>query len=170
MVILLGIWWGKLYVRTITSTTKRNGDHEYAKCPAQTVCSLDNVGTATSSTGTVSGYSKITMSYPYQIVPGIYIPSNDYFTDNVPSNFTATFTFRKTNNVPSDRPSVAICYLNGEEVARFSRSSEGTNTKTFDVTPGDKFYMKTVDNANNSWGNTCSVTIPAHPTYYISVV
>ena len=167
---IVGNMVGKLYVRAITSTTKRNGDHEYANCPAQTVCSLNNVGTTTSSTGTVNGYSKITMSYPYQLVPGIYITSNNYFTDNVPSNFTATFTFTHTVTTPSNKPGVAVCYLNGEEVARYSSAGQGTWNKTFDVKPGDTFYMKTVDNANNGWGNTCSVTIPAHPTYYISVV
>ena len=166
-----GTLYGKVYVNAKTSTNKYNNDVTYATRAAQTLCNMPQntykAGT-TSATGTVAGYSKISMSYPYQLYPGIYIPSASYLTDSVPSSpsMTATFTWHK--GVSTSSSYSCYCYVNGKLAHTLSASTGGTYTKTFAVNPGDTAYIYM--GSNNGNVQSASVTVSALSTYYINIV
>ena len=166
-----GILYGKVYVNAKTSTTKYNNDVQYATKAAQTLTLTCNRygDEVTSSTMTVAKYSKISLSYPYQLYPGIYIPSSSYFTDSVPNltSFTLTVS-QKTGAVSSNNYPYTKIYVNDSQVGTISgEAANTTKTKSFTVNHGDKVYMTT-----KKGDPTCSntATIAAQPTYYINVV
>lgn len=170
----VGTLYGKVYVNAKTSTTKYNNDVQYATCGAQSLSTA-----TTSSTLTVGGYSKISLSYPYQLYPGIFIPSNSYLTDSVPSTVSRTLTFNivctggLTNS--SSYTVYGYLYVNGTQVKSISKSyssiSAGTcATGTYTVKTGDSVYIQlnVYDRHKNYFQVTAS--IPAASNYYINVV
>lgn len=172
-----GTLYGKVYVNAKTSTTKYNNDVTYATCAAQSL-SVSTYGAyggsgnydVSSSTITVGNYSKISMSYPYQLYPGIYIPSSAYFTDNVPSGArTVTLSLNKTTDSGSDVN--AYLYVNGSQVLVIGgRKNAGTYTGTYNVSPGDKVYIRVCNWSSYTAGHSASLSIPAKSTYYINTV
>lgn len=172
---ITGIATGKLYVRAKTTTSKKNNDVTYATITAQsTTVTLDRYasGYTNSSTLTVGGYSKVSMSYPYQLSPGIYIPSSSYFTDTVPSSVsrTATLTVTVTSYSTNAGNAIAKLYVNGTEVTSVSRTgkTDGSKSVTYTVTSGSSVYFSF--NGGDTIGAKATLSIAAPSPYYINVV
>ena len=174
----VGTLYGKVYVNAKTSGTKYNNDVTYATCAAQSlnVTPSRKNTTTNSSTMTVGGYSKISLTYPYQLYPGIYIPSSAYFTDNVPSGGrTATLRI-----VAISSPSIndgychGYLYVNGTQVTSVSaylrdEITSGTvyASTTYTLQPGDSVYIAIY---SISVSMQAQLIIPAGTTHYINVV
>ena len=168
---------GNLFVKATTTTTKRNNDIEYATVAAQSV-------NESGGTITVNGYSKnITMSYPYQLYPGVCIESANDFTDTVPSPAPRTLTLKIvcTQSVGSISNSYwidASLYVNGSRVDTMTGyygantpSGHVVNSKTYTVNSGDTLYVtKSAEKASHaSWFNVIASIDEGEP-YYIGVV
>ena len=182
-----GTLYGKVYVNAKTSTTQYNNDVTYATCAAQSTATstANSVTEVVSSTITVGGYSKISLSYPYQLYPGIFIASSGYLTDSVPSSPSRTLTFalKCTTGVTGTSGSYFSTYLyvNGTQVYAKERMPCGTTyttgqvitSTTYSVKQSDTVYCKiTCGNSGKSIMKNiqASVSIPAASNYYINVV
>lgn len=166
-----GTLYGKVYTNAKTSTTKYNNDVQYATCAAINLsASTKNLTEGKSSTVTVPGYSKISMSYPYQLYPGIYIPSSSYLTDSVPSLSTRTATFTFTKGGGTNVDAYANLFVNGTSVIELSPNSAGTETRTYNVPIGASIYIRVYHSSSSTATQSVSLSIPAQSTYYINTV
>lgn len=172
----VGTLYGKVYVNAKTTTTKYNNDIKYATCSA-----IDTQGTIptgdnewTSSTMTLAGYSKISMSYPYQLYPGIFILSSSYLNDSVPNLSTRTATFTLTKKGSKSRFQGIHLYVNNNKVLTVGGFVDaGTYTGTYNIPVGATFYMEvssgsiTVSSTDRPTGK---MSISAQSDYYLNVV
>lgn len=168
---------GNLFVKATTTTTKRNNDIEYATVAAQSV-------NESGGTITVNGYSKtISLSYPYQLSPGICVESVSDFTDTVPSPAPRALTLQIRCNQSIGAISTsywidASLYVNGSRVdtitgyySASTKSGDVLNSKTYTVNSGDTISVsKSAEKSSHAgWFNVIA-SIDAGEPYYISVV
>ena len=170
----VGTLYGKVYVNAKTSTTRYNNDIQYATCAAQSlnVSTPQAVDQSTNSgTITINKYSKISMSYPYQLYPGVYIPSSGYFTDSVPNLSTRTATFTLTKTRGTTAWAGAYLYVNGVNVTSITgRLESGDHSTTYNIPVGASVYINVQNDNNYNSVAKASLSIPAQSTYYINVV
>ena len=169
-----GVLNGKIELSCITRTTHSNGDIQYATCAQQskTVQSGGYNGSASTGTLTVNNYTKTSISFPYQIVPGIIIPSANNFKDTVPTNPKRTLTVSLTNTTAiseSGSPTVLIGINGIRQSENLSGNrNKGTFTVRFDIYPGDTYYATLLGGGGQSMTYIVA-TVAQLPTYYITV-
>ena len=162
---IVGNIMGRLYIPATTSTVQYNGDVLYATCNTQTL----TVDKNSSGSITVEGYSKISLEYPYQLCPGVSVPSANYFNDTVPNSFERNLIFELK---ASGRGSMGtgILKVNGVEVFNFSidlgASYSGSKSDTTTVKNGDVIAVTTTGGLNSTISGV--VTIEEKPKYYIN--
>ena len=156
---------GRLYIPATTSTVQYNGDVLYATCDTQTL----TVDKNNSGSITVEGYSKISLEYPYQLSPGVSVPSANYFDDTVPDSFERNLSF-VLNASGRGSYGTGILKVNGVEVFNFSidigANYSGSKSDTATVKNGDVIAVTTTGGLNS--GITGVVTIEEKPKYYIN--
>ena len=160
------IYSRKVFVDGITSTVPSAvTEAVYATCGAQ---SINGTGYGlTTSTLTVNGYTKETVSYPVRVGTGIYVASNSDVIDSVPSSFTRTATFSiKSNHSGGSGWASGTIYVNGKAawVVSNSISNGATATKTYDVKPCDTIYGV---NTDTRYSITITISVAKSNPYYV---
>jgi len=167
-----GTYFGKLYINGVTSTTETSNAMVYANPPAVQTLTVQPgaYSSATSNTITCNGYSKIEPSYPLKVSPGVYIPSEDYIIDNMPSIVTrvATLSVWKANVSNGDTNYIyGRLYVDGKHVFTVSNNTpNGTQTGTYNIPCESSVYIVGVNDVGAKGKVTLSIA--SLPTYYLS--
>lgn len=157
----------------VPGETSYSGDVLYAEVPSQSVSATTSTEgqTVTSSTITIKGYVKKSLSYPLKISNGMYIYDESCISENIPLSPTLTVTvtgaYKSLYGGNASRGYV-YWYKNGSEVGNQQIAHSGSVSTSFTVTPGDTIYAKAVANDYGAPYVTLNVT-PLDPIYVVGV-
>ena len=159
----------KVYVDGRILTTKMsNYSPTYATSAAQSTSKnfWGYESLPSTSTLTVNGYSKSSISYPARVGAGIYVPAEaNIKSGSVPTSVTHTLTF--SLSVTGNDSASADLYVNGTKVTTLNAGMSNRNpSTTYSVKSGDKVYAKQSYGTSGVSG-TMSISIAAASTYYL---